>query len=161
MVEVSVIGITQDRFSGLPIIILGNEKERFAVPIWIGNWEAELLETELLGAVPPRPFPYDLIRELLSVFGGEVERVVINDFDKGIYFAVIEVKRPDGEVIRIDSRPSDAINLAVRVNAPIFVDRSVIEKASVIPLDPCEGNECQEQWERLIRELFEGDEQSS
>ncbi len=154
MVEVSVIGIAQDRFSGLPIIILGNEKERFAVPIWVGHWEAELLETELLGAVPPRPFPYDLIREMLSAFGGEIERVVINDFDKGIYFAVIEVKRPDGEVLRIDSRPSDAINLAVRANAPIFVEKEVIEKASVIPLDDCEGDECQEQWERFIKDLF-------
>jgi len=79
---------------------------------------------------------------------------VINDFDKGIYFAVVEVKRPDGEVIRVDARPSNAINLAVRVNAPIFVESSVIEKASVIPLDKCEGEECQEQWERFIRELF-------
>lgn len=155
MVEVSVIGITQDRYSGLPIIILGNEQERFAIPIWVGHWEAELLETELLGAVPPRPFPYDLIREIVSAFGGEVERVIINDFDKDIYFAVIEVKRPDGEVLRIDSRPSDAINLAVRVNAPIFVKREVIEKASVIPLDECEGDNCREQWEQLIRELFE------
>ncbi len=157
MVEVSVIGIAQDRYTGMPIIILGNEQERFAVPIWVGHWEAELLETELLGAVPPRPFPYDLLREILSIFGGEVERVVINDFDKGIYFAVIEVRRPDGELLRVDSRPSDAINLAVRVNAPIFVKKDVIEKASVIPLDECEGDECQEQWERLIRELFGGE----
>ena len=155
MVEVSVIGITQDKYSGLPIIILGNEQERFAIPIWVGHWEAELLETELLGAVPPRPFPYDLIREIVSAFRGEIERVAINDFDKGIYFAVIEVKRPDGEVLRIDSRPSDAINLAVRVNAPIFVKREVIEKASVIPLDKCEDDNCKEQWEQLIRELFE------
>ena len=103
MVEVSVIGITQDRYTGLPIIILGNEQERFAIPIWVGHWEAELLETELLGAVPPRPFPYDLLREVISAFGGEVERIVINDFDKGIYFAVIEVRRQDGEVLRIDS----------------------------------------------------------
>jgi bifunctional DNase/RNase len=154
MVEVSVIGITQDKVNSLPIIILGNDKERFAIPIWVGHWEAELLETELLGAVPPRPFPYDLIREVLSAFGGEVERVVINDFDKGIYFAVIEVRRHDGEVIRIDSRPSDAINLAVRTRAPIFVDRSVIEKASIVPLDECEGSDCKEQWERFIRELF-------
>ena len=154
MVEVSVIGLTQDRLSGLPIIILGNDEERFAVPIWVGNWEAELLETELLGAVPPRPFPYDLIRELLEIFGGKVERVVINDFDKGIYFAVVEVRRPDGTLFRVDARPSDAINLAVRVDAPIFVKREVIEKASVIPLDKCEGEDCQEQWEKLIRELF-------
>ncbi len=157
MVEVSVIGIAQDRYTGMPIIILGNEQERFAVPIWVGHWEAELLETELLGAVPPRPFPYDLLREILSIFGGEVERVVINDFDKGIYFAVIEVRRPDGELLKVDSRPSDAINLAVRVNAPIYVKKDVIEKASVIPLDECEGDECQEQWERLIRELFGGE----
>ncbi|SMP11816.1 hypothetical protein SAMN06265339_0980 [Desulfurobacterium pacificum] len=155
MVEVSVIGITQDRMNGMPIIILGNARERFAIPIWVGMWEAELLETELLGAVPPRPFPYDLIRELLAAFGGEIERVVINDFDKGIYFAVIEVKRPDGEVIRIDARPSDAINMAVRVGAPIYVEREVIEKASSIPLDRCEGEDCEEQWEKLIRELFD------
>ena len=157
MVEVSVIGLTQDRYTGLPIIIIGNEQERFAIPIWVGHWEAELLETELLGAVPPRPFPYDLIREILSAFGGEIERVVINDFDNGIYFAVIEVRRADGEVLRIDARPSDAINMAVRVNAPILVERSVIEKASIIPLDECEGEECQEQWEKLIRDLFEGE----
>jgi bifunctional DNase/RNase len=155
MVEVSVIGITQDKYSGLPIIILGNEQERFAIPIWVGHWEAELLETELLGAVPPRPFPYDLIREIIFALRGEVERVIINDFDKGIYFAVIEVRRSDGEKLRIDSRPSDAINLAVRVGAPIFVKREVIEKASVIPLDECEGENCREQWEQLIRELFE------
>jgi len=155
MVEVSVIGVAQDRLNGMPLIILGNEKERFAIPIWVGNWEAELLETELLGAVPPRPFPYDLIREIISAFGGNVERVIINDFDKGIYFAVIEVKRYDGEILRIDSRPSDAINLAIRVNAPIFVEREVIEKASIIPLDKCQGEGCKEEWERLIRELLE------
>lgn len=157
MVEVSVIGITQDRMSGMPIIILGNEKEQFAVPIWVGNWEAELLETELLGAVPPRPFPYDLIRELLEALGGEIEKVVINDFDKGIYFAVIEVKRKDGEILKIDSRPSDAINMAVRVGAPIYIKKEVIEKASIIPLNNCQGEECEEQWEKFIRELFDGE----
>lgn len=155
MVEVSVIGITQDRFSGMPIIILGNVEKQFAIPIWVGNWEAELLETEILGAIPPRPFPYDLLREIISAFGGSVEKIVINDFDKGIYFAVIEVKRADGESLKIDSRPSDAINLAVRVKAPIYVEKKVIEKSSIIPLDRCKGEECKEEWERLIRELFE------
>jgi len=155
MVEVSVIGITQDRYSGLPIIILGNEQERFAIPIWVGHWEAELLETELLGAVPPRPFPYDLLREVISAFGGEIERVVINDFDKGIYFAVMEIKRKDGELIRIDSRPSDAINMAVRMKVPIFVEDVVLEKSNPIMLNECEEDDCKDQWEKLLKELFD------
>ncbi len=159
MVEVSVIGVTKDHVSNLNVIILGNEIERFAIPIWVGNYEAELLETHLLGASPPRPFPYDLICDLVQTLNGEVERVVINDFDKGIYYAVIEIKRDDGETIKVDSRPSDAINVAVRMKAPIFVSKDVIEKTSIIPLDgKCESENCREEWERLINKLF-GDEE--
>ncbi len=160
MVEVSVIGVAKDHTSNLPIIILGNEKDRFAVPIWVGNYEAELLETHLLGASPPRPFPYDLLCDVIQSLGGEVERVIINDFDNGIYFAVIEVRRGDGETIRVDSRPSDAINVAVRMKAPIFVAKDVIERASIIPLDgECESEDCRDEWERLINKLFGEEEE--
>ena len=160
MIEVSVIGVTKDNVSNLPIIILGNEEDRFAIPIWVGNYEAELLETHLLGASPPRPFPYDLICDLIQTLNGEVEKVIINDFDKGIYFAVIEIKRGDGEVIRVDSRPSDAINIAVRMRAPIFVSKDVIERTSIVPLDgKCESENCREEWERLINKLFGQEEE--
>jgi bifunctional DNase/RNase len=155
MTEVGVMGIVRDNLRGLSIIVLGNRDEGFAIPIWVGNWEAELLEAELLGALPPRPFPYDLLRELLSVFGGELERVVINDFDKGIYFAVMEIKRKDGELIRIDSRPSDAINMAVRMKVPIFVEDVVLEKSNPIMLNECEEDDCKDQWEKLLKELFD------
>ncbi|WP_457568130.1 bifunctional nuclease family protein [Desulfurobacterium sp.] len=161
MVEVSVIGVTHDRLSGLPIIILGNVEENFAIPIWIGEYEAELLETHLLGAVAPRPFPYDLMCDIIQVLGGEVERVVINDFDNGIYFATIVVRRYDGELINVDARPSDSINVAVRLGAPIYVTRDVIQRASIVSLNgnPNYTREQKAEFEELLKYLFEEGEE--
>ncbi len=153
MKEVSVIGITQDRLNGMPIVVLANDEKKFAIPIWVGNWEAELLEMHLAGAVPPRPFPYDIVREMISSLNCSLERVVINDFDKGIYFAFLELKKPDNEIIKIDARPSDALNLAVRFDVPILVKDEVIEKVSPILLDS--DSDDSPNWENLIEEIFE------
>ncbi|SNR89330.1 bifunctional nuclease family protein [Desulfurobacterium atlanticum] len=161
MVEVSVISVTHDKFTGLPMIILGNTDENFAIPIWIGDYEAELLENCLLGAVPPRPFPYDLICNVIASLDGEVEKVVINQFDKGIYFASIFIKRKDGEIVKIDARPSDSINIAVRTGAPIFVTKEIIEKACLIklkeensPYSPQQKREL----EKLLKYIFDEEE---
>ena len=160
MVEVSVISVTQDRFSGLPMIILGNTEENFAIPIWIGDYEAELLENCLLGAVPPRPFPYDLICSIIDGFGGEVEKVVINQFDRGIYFASIFIKKENGETIKIDARPSDSINIAVRTGAPIFVTKEIIEKACLIKLkdNPHYSKQQKKEFEKLLKYIFDEEE---
>lgn len=160
MVEVSVMSVTYDRLTNLPMIVLGNTEENFAIPIWIGDYEAELLESYLLGAVPPRPFPYDLICDVIANLDGEVEKVVINQFDKGIYFASIFIKKDNGTSVKIDARPSDSINIAVRTGASIYVTKEIIEKSCIISLKENSqySQEQKKEFEELLKYLFEEEE---
>jgi hypothetical protein len=105
--------------------------ERY-LPIWIGPCEAEAITVKLQDMPTPRPLTHDLIKSVIRELGGKVVHILISDLRQDVYYAriVIEVA---GEQIEIDSRPSDAIALAVRVNAPIFVSESVMDKAATEP----------------------------
>ncbi len=155
MHEVSVIGITRDRLTGVPIIILVSEDESFALPIWVGEYEAEFLETHLLGAVPPRPFPYDLLKNVIDNLGATVERVIIDRFDGQIYYATVHLRDSEGNLIEIDARPSDSINLAVRSDCPIYVSQTVLER-SAIKLDNAHDETLEDVIEKIIDDIFGG-----
>jgi bifunctional DNase/RNase len=100
------------------------------LPIWIGDFEAQAIAIELQGVESPRPLPYDVMKALLAELGGQVERILIVDLAQDVYFARIVLSVGERQV-EIDSRPSDAIALAVRAGAPILVEESVMERAGV------------------------------
>src|SRR5687768_11123203 len=104
------------------------------LPIWIGEFEAQAIVLEMQGMSPQRPLPYDLMMSLISDLDARVVRVVVNDLSQDIYYARIVIDRA-GETIEIDSRPSDAIAMAVRAHCPIFVDESVLDRAGVSIMD--------------------------
>lgn|SRR5687768_7046068 len=110
------------------------------LPIWIGEFEAQAIVLEMQGMSPQRPLPYDLMMSLISDLDARVVRVVINDLSQDIYYARIVVDR-GGETFEIDSRPSDAIAIAVRAHCPIFVDESVLDRAGVSITDDEEAEE--------------------
>lgn len=100
------------------------------LPIWIGDFEAQAIAIELQGVESPRPLPYDVMKAMLLELGGQIERILIVDLSQDVYFARIVISVGERQV-EIDSRPSDAIALAVRAGAPILVEESVMDRAGV------------------------------
>jgi len=140
MVEVTIDSIRVSLMSQHRIIILKElTSERF-LPIWIGPYEAEAITVSLQEMEVARPLTHDLLRNVILTLGGEVLRVVIMDLRDDVFYARITVRMGDREV-EIDSRPSDAIALAVRVHVPVYVDESVMDKAASIPEEALEDQE--------------------
>lgn len=116
-----------DPNSGTPIIILKDINSETMLPIWVGAYEANAIALEIEKIAPPRPMTHDLLRNLIVELGLKVERVVVTSLRENTFYAVIELTADDGELMRLDSRPSDAIALALRADCPIFVDLEVIQ----------------------------------
>jgi len=134
-----VSGLTIDPVTNTPIVILKDFQEKKAIPIWIGIFEASAIATELEKIKFSRPMTHDLLRDMLSVLDAIVTRIEINDVRNNTFYANIILTREDHDYI-VDARPSDAIALALRANAPIFVHDKVIEKARNIDFDPSAGD---------------------
>jgi len=133
-IEMKVTGLTIDPFTNMPIIILKDLDEKSALPIWIGLIEASAIATELEKIKLARPMTHDLMKNILHTLDVHVARVEVNDLADNTFYARIYLTA-DGKDHVIDSRPSDAIALALRAGAPIFVDRKVIEKSRQIDLN--------------------------
>jgi len=131
LVQMKVFGLAMDPITSTPIVILKDLQEKKAVPIWIGLFEASAIATQLERIDLARPMTHDLMNDMLKILGVSVTKIVINDLRNNTFFAVIHVLKNSG-IVTIDSRPSDAIALALRANAPIFVDETVIEKSTNI-----------------------------
>jgi hypothetical protein len=131
LVEVKVFGLAMDPVTSTPIVILKDREEKRAIPIWIGLFEASAIATQMEGVNLARPMTHDLMNELLKILDAKVLKVVINDLRNNTFFAVIHILSEEVP-LTIDSRPSDAIALALRANAPIFIDEKVIEKSTSI-----------------------------
>jgi len=134
-IEMKVSGLTIDPITNTPIVILKDFQEKKAIPIWIGIFEASAIATELEKIKFSRPMTHDLLRDVLTTLEAMVTRVEIHDVRNNTFYASIILAR-DNQDYTVDSRPSDAIALALRVNAPIFVHDKVIEKARNIDFDP-------------------------
>jgi len=130
-IQMSVGGLTLDPVTKAPIVILQDRDNKLNLPIWIGLLEATAMATELEGIKMSRPMTHDLLRNLLSELGATVECVQITDLKDNTYFAAIHL-RVNGELRILDSRPSDAISLALRTKSPIYVDKRVIESSSIL-----------------------------
>lgn len=128
LIEMKVAGITIDPITNTPIVILKDMEEKKAIPIWIGLFEASAIATKLEKVSFSRPMTHDLLAEVLKSMHVEVLRIEINDLKNNTFFADLHLLK-DGVVTVIDSRPSDAIALALRTESPIFVDDKVIERS--------------------------------
>jgi bifunctional DNase/RNase len=126
LMEVKVMGIVVDPKASNPVVVLADLSGQKALPIWIGVFEAEAISRGLEEVVTLRPMTHDLMKQILNTFQVALTRVVIHDLKENTFYANLYLN-VDGKELIVDSRPSDAIALAVRVKAPIFVTESVIE----------------------------------
>lgn len=131
MIETVVESIRVSLVTQHRVVILKEVDGERHLPIWIGSYEAEAIAMELQGVTASRPLPYDLMRTVIDDLGGTVERITVTDLSDDVFYARI-ILRKDGREIEVDSRPSDAIALAVRARVPILVDESVMTKAGVM-----------------------------
>jgi len=154
MVEMKVEGLTLDPLTNMPIIILKDLLSDKALPIWVGYFEANAIALEIEKINTPRPMTHDLLRSMVSSLHAKVKHVLINDLKDNTFFAVISVIQ-NGSDMMIDSRPSDAIALALRTKSPIFVEDKVIEAAKKLDLpDPGKiQNDEKQQWKDWITSI--------
>jgi uncharacterized protein len=128
-VEMKVKGLMWDPVSRMPIVILKTQQGENLLPIFVGLFEANAIAQQLDGSLSPRPMTHDLLGNMIDALHARVERVVITDLRDNTFFAIIHLER-NGEKLAIDSRPSDAMALALRVKVPIFVEDTVLERSS-------------------------------
>jgi len=131
MIEMFVSGVAIDPTNNLPIIILKNSDKNRTLPIWIGISEASAIAMKLVGMSSRRPLTHDLIRSVIEVCRAKILEVDIDGFNGNTFFAKIKIKLRRRTFL-IDSRPSDAIALALRADVSIFVDEKVIEQATIV-----------------------------
>jgi bifunctional DNase/RNase len=126
--EMKIKGLMIDPVSNMPIIILKNSSGESVLPIWVGIFEANAIAMQLEDVASPRPMTHDLLKNVIEGLEAHVTRVVITDLRDNTFFATIHLDR-GGRGFEIDSRPSDAMALALRAAAPIFVERQVLDKS--------------------------------
>jgi uncharacterized protein len=131
--EMKITGITVDPFTNTPIVLLKDLEEKEVLPIWIGLLEASSIATALENIQTPRPMTHDLVKSILESLGVKVVKIEVNDLRDNTYYALIHLE-VDGRRLTIDSRPSDAIAIALRTGATVFVEESVIKKSSKVDL---------------------------
>lgn len=131
MIEMRVMGIAIDTRTGSPIVVLHDKDNRKALPIWIGSAEASAIIRKIENLSVSRPMTHDLIMSIIEKTGYKLNRIEINDVEKETYYATLFLINDEEEIIEIDSRPSDAIAVAIRVDAPIFVTSNVLSSGSV------------------------------
>ena len=127
-VEMKVRGLALDPVSNMPIIILRDEDDKRSLPIWVGIFEANAIALELEKIPTPRPMTHDLIKSILETVEARLLKIVVTDLRENTFFAELHLQIGEGE-FTVDSRPSDAIALALRAAAPIFVNEEVVRKA--------------------------------
>ncbi|HHF98955.1 bifunctional nuclease family protein [Candidatus Aerophobetes bacterium] len=130
MVEVDVVNVAIDMHSKMPVIVLKEKRGDKTLPIWIGLFEAQSIALAMENIKPPRPLTHDLAKSLIEKLKGKVDKVVINDLRHNTFYAKIFI-RQNGEDIQVDSRPSDAIAIALRLKVPIFIEEEVLEKVAI------------------------------
>jgi uncharacterized protein len=129
-VEMKIRGLMMDPVTNMPIVILKDVSGAAVLPIWVGIYEANAIALEIEKVATPRPMTHDLIKNVLLGLETRVHRVVVNDLRDDTFYAVIWLEK-EGQVISIDSRPSDALALALRVDCPIFVEDEVLKNSKV------------------------------
>ena len=130
MQEMQIYGVSFDLVGKQPIVLLKTSEGNKFLPIWIGHPEAAAILMKLQSATTPRPMTHDLVTDMLDQLGAQVTRITVTELRENTFYAQITVQQ-DGSEIEVDSRPSDAIALAVRAEAPIFVADEVIDESAI------------------------------
>ena len=155
LVEVKVVNVAIDIKSKMPVIVLKEKKGDKTLPIWIGLFEAQSIALAMENIKPPRPLTHDLAKSLIEKLKGKVDKIVISDLRNNTFYAKILIKQ-NGEDIQVDSRPSDAIALALRLQVSIFIEEKVLDKVSVgsSPIDEKEVEDFKKKLNNLKPEDF-------
>jgi len=152
MIEAIVDSIRFNVINRQRVLLLREVAGERHLPIWIGEFEAQAIVLEMQGTTPQRPLPYDLMTTMITDLDARVVRIIINDLSKDIYYARIVIERA-GQIVEVDSRPSDAIAVAVRTRCAIFVDDAVMERAGVNIADEDDDGDAE-----ILSESIGGDE---
>ena len=127
-IEMKIRGLLMDPTTNSPIVLLKDVKSDVMLPIWVGSYEANSIASEIEKVAPQRPMTHDLLRNVINQFGGVIRRVVVTELRENTFYAVIEIGVGERTML-VDSRPSDAIALALRADCPIFVREEVVESS--------------------------------
>jgi len=127
-VEMKIRGLVMDPMTNMPIVLLKDAASDTVLPIWVGIYEANAIALEIEKVSTPRPMTHDLLKNLLIGLESTVRKVVVTELRDDTFFAVIWIER-DGQIISIDSRPSDALALALRMDCPIYVEEDVLKNS--------------------------------
>jgi bifunctional DNase/RNase len=130
-IEMTIKGLMVDPITNTPIVILRDREGDRVLPIWVGIFEANAIALQIENVTTARPMTHDLLRNVIQDLKASVERIVVSDVQDNTYYAMIYLAR-NGETLAIDARPSDAIALALRARAPIFVEERVVEHARTV-----------------------------
>jgi hypothetical protein len=137
-IEMTIKGLMVDPITNMPIIILRDKDGQRVLPIWVGVFEANAIALQIENVTTPRPMTHDLLRNVIQDLRGRIEKIVVSDLKDNTFYALIYLT-VGGEVMAIDARPSDAIALALRSRAPIFVEEKVIDHARTADIVPDRG----------------------
>ncbi len=160
-IQMAVGGLTLDPVTKTPIVILKDMDNKLNLPIWIGLLEATAMATELEGIKMARPMTHDLLKNVLTELGGSVKSIEITELKENTYYALIYLNIA-GRDLTLDSRPSDAIALALRTKSPIYVAKAVLEASSVLQQaeegkEPDFSNVSKEKWAEILEKMSPDD----
>jgi bifunctional DNase/RNase len=132
-IEMTIKGLMVDPITNMPIIILRDQDGQRVLPIWVGIFEANAIALQIENISTPRPMTHDLLRNVIHDLKASVQKIVVCDLQENTFYALIYLALDGrGELVAIDARPSDAIALALRTRAPIFVEETVIDHAKTV-----------------------------
>jgi bifunctional DNase/RNase len=154
-VEMKIRGLMMDPITNMPIVILKEATGANILPIWVGVYEANAIQLEIEKVVTPRPMTHDLIKSVLLGLQAYVRKIVVTNIKDDTFYAVIWIER-EGQMISIDSRPSDALALALRIDCPIYVD-DIVLNSSRSPNSAKEGGINNEELKRFLENLNDED----
>jgi len=145
VIKMEIKGLLMDPVSNMPVVILRDTEKGHFLPIWVGIFEANAIALEMEKVTTPRPMTHDLLKNLLGELDARVDRIVINDLRDNTFFARIHLTRGDA-TLSVDSRPSDAIALALRSQAEIFVEEEVLERSRSLRSDSDQDPDRLKKW---------------
>ena len=153
-VEMKIKGLMIDPVSNMPIIILKNPAGDSVLPIWVGIFEANAIAMQLEDIVSPRPMTHDLLKHILESVEVHVAKIEVNDLSDNTFYARLTLVHADKDIV-VDARPSDAIAIALRTGAPIYVAKKVIDKSRKIDLAEESGDEAsrKQKWTEILENL--------
>jgi len=138
-IEMTIKGLMVDPITNMPIIILRDKDGQRVLPIWVGVFEANAIALQMENVTTPRPMTHDLLKNVIADLKADIQKIVVSDLRENTFYALIYLM-VNGEPVAIDARPSDAIALALRAQAPIFVEDRVIDHAKTVDFVPDKEN---------------------